>query len=174
MDVKDVIVNRVAKSSLVIFDLEEYYPSGDRYAFDIKDLLFEGMILRESDLRAFAKDHDWEEYQNKNIALFCSADAIIPTWAYMLITTKLSPFAKMTVLGSLAELDSILFQKMLSNINLSLYEDKKVVIKGCGKRKIPESAYIEITRLLTPIASSIMYGEPCSAVPIFKKPRVMK
>ena len=171
MEEKDIIVNHVANSPLVVFDLEEHYPIGYRVAFDIKKWLFEGMILKENDLREYVKSHDWRQYRGKNVALHCSVDAIIPTWAYMLITTKLSPYANMIIMGSIAELETTLFRKMLSQLDLELFRDKKMVIKGCGNREIPEPAYIEITRLLTPIASSIMYGEPCSTVPLYKRPK---
>lgn len=165
------IVNRVAQSSLVTLNLEDYYHHGERVGFDIKDLLYQGLILREKDFRAYVKDHDWSQYQDKNIALFCSEDAIVPTWAYMLLASKLEPYAHLVVLGNLNELENLLFKEAFSNINLEAYKDTKVVIKGCSKIKVPDYAYVELTRLLRPIAASIMYGEPCSTVPIYKKPK---
>ena len=129
------------------------------------------MILREKDFRDFVKNHDWEQYQGKNIALTCSVDAIVPTWAYMLLTTKLAPFANMVVFGSLQELELALYKEALSNIEIEEYKDKKIVVKGCGDLPVPDSAYVEITRLLQPVVTTLMFGEPCSTVPLYKKPR---
>lgn len=171
MVVENKIVNRVAKSSLVTFDLEEYYDTGERVLIDIKDYLYQGLILREKEFRSFVKEHDWTQYKDKNIAINCSSEAIIPVWAYMLVTTKLTPYAKNVVLGTLDDLEKSLFHKALSRVNPEEFEGAKIVIKGCGNFPVPDSAYVEITRLLAPYASSIMYGEPCSTVPIYKKPR---
>jgi len=168
---KDVIVNRVANSPLVTFDLEAYYHPGERILLDIKELLFQGLILKEKDFRQYIKETDWSIYKDKNVAIWCSADAIIPTWAYMLLTTRISPYAHLVVFGTLEDLEKTLYQEAINRIDLEKYRDKKVVIKGCGKYKVPEAAYVEVTRLLTPVASSIMYGEPCSTVPLYKKPR---
>ncbi len=165
------IVNRVARSPLITFDLEDIYSPGERVLFDIKAHLYQGMILKEKDFRAFVKEHDWSQYQGKNVALTCSVDAIIPTWAYMLLCVNLEPYAHHLVLGDLQDLEKALYQKALNAIDPEDFRDKKVVIKGCGKLPVPESAYIEITRLLRPVAKSIMYGEPCSTVPLYKKPR---
>ncbi len=163
------IINRVARSPLVTFDLEKYFHQGERVVFDIKDLLYEEMILKEKDFRNKVKEFDWSWFEGKNVALTCSVDAIVPTWAYMLLTIQLRPYAHMIILGSLNELESTLFREALSIIDLNKFQDKKVVIKGCGNFPVPDSAYVEITRLLTPVTSSIMYGEPCSTVPLFKK-----
>lgn len=171
MVVENKIVNRVAKSSLVTFDLEEYYDTGKRVLIDIKDYLYQGLILREKEFRSFVKEHDWTQYKDGNIAINCSSEAIIPVWAYMLVTTKLTPYAKNIVLGTLDDLEKSLFQQALSRVNPEEFEGAKIVIKGCGNFPVPDSAYVEITRLLAPYASSIMYGEPCSTVPIYKKPR---
>lgn len=171
MVVENKIVNRVAKSSLVTFDLEEYYDTGERVLIDIKDYLYQGLILREKEFRSFVKEHDWTQYKDRNIAINCSSEAIIPVWAYMLVTTKLTPYAKNIVLGTLDDLEKSLFQQALSRVNPEEFEGAKIVIKGCGNFPVPDSAYVEITRLLAPYASSIMYGEPCSTVPIYKKPR---
>lgn len=166
---EEPIVNRVANSPLITLNLEDYYHSGERVLFDIKDNLFQEMILREKDFRAFVKDHDWSQYQDKNVALTCSVDAIVPTWAYMLLASKMEPYANQVVFGSLEVLEDILFKDAVSQIDISAFEDKKVVIKGCSKVQVPVSAYVELTRLLRPYAASIMYGEPCSTVPIYKK-----
>lgn len=171
MKAEESIINRVANSPLITFDLEDYYLPGERVLFDIRDFLYQEMILKEKEFREKMKELDWEQFQGKNIAITCSADAIIPTWAYMLITTKLSPYAHMIVFGDLADLEMALFRKTLGSLDLEQYRDKKVVVKGCGKYPVPESAYVEITRLLTPVVSSIMYGEPCSTVPLYKKTR---
>lgn len=167
----DEIVNRVANSSLITFNLEDYYHQGERVLFDIKDALFQGMILREKDFRAFVKEQNWEDFTGKNVAITCSVDAIVPTWAYMVLAVKLEPFANKVVFGDLAALENALFQEVLAQIDLKQFEDKPVIVKGCSKVEVPTFAYLEITRLLRPIAKSIMYGEPCSNVPIYKKPR---
>ena len=171
MSEKDVIVNRVANSPLVTFDLEEFYHSGERVPPDIADQRYEGLILREKDFRAWVKETDWSVYKGKNVAVWCSVDAIIPTWAYMLLTTRISPFAHTVVFGTLEDLEKAIYQNALTSVDIEKFRDKKVVVKGCGKYQVPESAYVEITRLLTPVASSIMYGEACSTVPLYKKPR---
>jgi hypothetical protein len=168
---KDVIVNRVAKSPLVTFDLEEFHHPGKRVMLDISELLYQGLILKEKDFRNHVKNTDWSEYKDQNVAIWCSADAIIPTWAYMLLATRLAPYAHMVVFGILEDLETALYQKALSSINIEKYRDKKVVVKGCGRYDVPESAYVELTRLLTPVVSSIMYGEACSSVPLYKKPK---
>jgi Protein of unknown function (DUF2480) len=165
------IVNRVSQSSLITLDLEELYQSGERLAWDIGPYLFQGFMLREKDFRAFISAHNWQEYAGKNIALYCSTDAIVPTWAYMLLTLAMQPFANHIIFGSLAELEDALYVKALSEINLDRYRNARVVIKGCSKVAVPVAAYVEATRLLRPIAASIMFGEPCSTVPLFKKPK---
>jgi len=165
------IINRVAKSPLVTFNLEEYYPQGERVVYDIKDNLFQEMILKEKDFRAFVKEHNWSQYEGKHVALTCSVDAIVPTWAYMLLVTKMEQHAKMVVFGSLEVLEAILFKEALAGVNLEDFRDAKVVVKGCGDLPVPVFAYTEITRLLRPYASTIMFGEPCSTVPLYKKPR---
>lgn len=165
------IVNKVAKSSLITIDLEELYDSGDRILYDLKNNLYEESILKERDFRAFLKDHDWSEYADKNVAIYCSADAIVPIWAYMLLAVKMEPFAKTIVYGDLNQLNEFLWNKALIKIAPTDYVDKKVVIKGCSKIKVPTSVYVEVTRLLRPVAASIMYGEPCSTVPLYKAPR---
>lgn len=165
------IINRVAKSPLVTFNLEEYYPQGERVVYDIKDNLFQEMILREKDFRAFVKEHDWSQYEGKYVALTCSVDAIVPTWAYMLLVTKLEPYVKMVVFGSLETLEATLFKEALSRVDLQEFQDAKVVVKGCGDLPVPVFAYTEITRLLRPYAATIMFGEPCSTVPLYKKPK---
>ncbi|GJM28523.1 MAG: hypothetical protein DHS20C17_11580 [Cyclobacteriaceae bacterium] len=168
---QEPIVNRVAQSTLITLDLEKMFDTGPRTVLDIKDQLFQGMILKEKDFRDFLKKQDWSVYQGHNVAILCSVDAIVPTWAYMLLAIHLAPYVNHLVFGDLKELDRSLFQKALSNMDLEEYQDAKVVIKGCGKLPIPESAFVEVVRLLQGVAGSIMYGEPCSTVPLYKKPR---
>ena len=165
------IRNKVAESALITFDLEKYYDQGERVVFDIKDQLFQEMVLREKDFRAFVKTNDWSVFKGKNVAIICSADAIVPTWAYMLLATALGTSAKNFVFGDLDCLENYLFQKALSKIDLAEFEDQKVIIKGCGNLPVPEFAYVEISKLFLPVVSSLMYGEACSAVPLFKRPK---
>ena len=162
-------VNKVSESGLVTVDLENYYPTGESAVFDLKDHLFMGLILKEKDFREALKNTDWTIYQNKNVAVTCSADAIIPVWAYMLVASYLQPVASEIVMGDEKELHRVLFLKNLSAIDPTAYTDKRVVVKGCGETPIADFVYLEITKLLRPVAKSIMYGEPCSTVPIFKK-----
>ena len=169
MQIQENIVNKVAESGLVSLDLADLYPSGERFLYDIKDNLFHGLMLREKDLREFVKDHDWTTYTGKHIAIICSADAIVPTWAYMLLATKLSPFASSVVFGDLETLETVLFNQQLNALDVEKYRDQRIVIKGCGDIDIPISAYVQITGKLTGIVKSIMYGEPCSTVPIYKR-----
>ena len=163
------IVNKVSQSGLITIDLEEFYPSGERVLFDIKNLLFQGLILREKDFREFIKNEDWNKYKDKYVALICSADAIVPTWAYMLLATQLEPVSKRVIFGDLETLETILYNEILSKLNINEYKDARIVIKGCGNLPVPKSAYVQITSLLRPVAKSIMYGEPCSTVPLYKQ-----
>ena len=165
------IINRIANSKLMTFDLEEIYPKGERISFDISQWLVEGIVLREKEFREKAKQYDWSQYENKYVALFCSTDAIVPGWAYLLISLHLSPFAKKVTVGNLEELESILFTELLQNIDFSEYENKPVIIKGCAHKPIPQNAYVLLAQKLQPIAKSIMYGEACSSVPLYKKAR---
>lgn len=166
----DEIINKVAESGLITIDLEKYLPiKEETTVFDLKDFLFMGMILKEKDFREALKQHNWEQYRNKNVAIGCSADAIIPVWAYMLVTTYLQPVAKQTTVGSEQELNKSIFIRNISSINTTEFADKRIVLKGCGETPIDDFAYAEATRILLPVAKSIMYGEPCSTVPVYKK-----
>lgn len=167
----DEIVNKVAGSGLVTIDLEEFYPKGERVVLDIKDQLFQGLLLREKDFREFIKQEDWSKYNGMYVAVTCSADAIIPTWAYMLLASALEPFAKKVVFGSAETLETVLYDELLRSLDVQQYKDARVVIKGCGNLPVPRAAYVELTRLLRPHVKSIMYGEPCSTVPIYKQPK---
>ena len=163
------IVNRVAQSKLVVFDLEELYSSGERVLLDIKEWLFEGLILREKDFRKTASEQDWSAYKGKYVALSCSTDAIIPGWAYMLLTSQLQPYAEKVVVGSLDQLESAIYQDILTKHDFSILEDKPVIIKGCSNKPVPQNAYIMAIEKIQAVAKSVMYGEACSAVPIFKR-----
>lgn len=163
------IVNRVARSKLITFDLEDYYPQGKRVYFDISDWLYESIILREKEFRAHADTHDWSQYQDAYVALHCSTDAIIPGWAYMLLTTRLQPFSKKTVQGKLEQLETSLYQSVLERLDISEFQDKSVIIKGCSNKPVPPNAYLLITERLRPIVKSLMYGEACSSVPLYKR-----
>lgn len=165
------ITNRVANSGLITLDLGEMYPAGDRVLLDIKDQLFQGLILREKDFREFITTHDWSQYNNKFVAITCTADAIIPDWSWMLLASALQPFAKKIVFGDLEKLETVLFTEVLSAFDSEQYRDARVVIKGCGDKPVPKTAYIELTRVLQPVVKSIMYGEPCSTVPVYKRPK---
>ena len=166
----DAVVNKVAESGLVSIDLETYYPRGETVIFDLKDHLFMGLILKEKDFREALKNRDWEKYRDKYVAVTCSADAIIPVWAYMLVVAYLQPVAKDVVLGDEKELHRTLFLRNIGQIKTEDFVDKRIVIKGCGELPVGEFAYAEITKLLRPVVKSIMYGEPCSTVPVYKKP----
>ncbi len=168
------IVNRVANSPLVTIDLEDYYHQGERVEYDIAQNLFQGLILREKDFRDFVKEHDWTQYQGKNVNIVSTADAIIPTWAFMLLVTKLEEHANMVVDGSAELLEFAIFKKAFENIDLEELKDRPIVVKGCGDLEISNAIYAEITRMLKPVVKSIMYGEPCSTVPVYKKPRAPK
>jgi hypothetical protein len=164
----DEIINKVVNSVLKVFDLEEYYPSGIRTEIDIAQWLEEGILLKEKDFRETLKNHDWSQYQNHFVAIHCSTEAILPAWATILVTVHLQPFAKKIYLGKKSKIDTYLYQEILSQIDYSIYLDKPVILKGCSKKPVPESAYIAAIQFLQPFAKSIMFGEACSAVPLFK------
>jgi hypothetical protein len=163
------IVNKVAESGIVTIDLEQFYPKEEIAVFDLKEHLFMGLILKEKDFRTALQSLDWNQYSNKNVAVTCSVDAIIPVWAYMLVASYLQPFAKHIVFGDDKMLVQMILLKNIGTISPEEYIDKRVVIKGCGEVSIPDAAYMEITAILRPYVKSIMYGEPCSTVPIYKK-----
>lgn len=163
------IINKVANSVLEVFDLEDYYPTGIRTQIDIAQWLHEGFLLKEKDFRETLKNHNWPQYQNHLVAINCSTDAIIPAWASILVTLHVAPFAKKVVTGNFTDLDSVIYREVLSGLDYSVYRDKPVILKGCSKKPVPESAYIMAVQKLQTVAKSIMYGEACSAVPLFKK-----
>lgn len=163
------IVNRVSSSKLIVVDLEDYYPVGKRTILDIKDWLFEELVLREKDFREQVNAHDWSKYKDDFVAMTCTSDAIVPAWAFMLLTMHLQPFAKKIVIGSLEQLETILYQDIIQNLDVSEFEDKPLIIKGCAHKPVPANAYILLSEKLRPIAKSIMYGEACSSVPLYKR-----
>jgi len=165
------VVNKVAQSGLVTIDLEELYPVGDRVEFDLKDYLWQGLAIKEKDFRSALKELDWSIFKDKYVALFCSVDSIIPVWAFMLVANYLEPYCSDIIYGDKELMETVLFKRQLSTLNIEEYSDQRVVIKGCSKLPVPVSAYVELTKLLKPVAKSIMYGEPCSTVPIYKKAR---
>jgi hypothetical protein len=165
----DEIINRVANSKLITVDLEDYYPNGERVIFDLKDWLFEEIVLKEKEFRAHVEQHNWSQYQDKYVAITCSSDAIVPAWAFMLVSISLHPFTKYNIIGNLEDLESALYQNIIESLNVSEYLDKPVIIKGCSKKPVPQKAYSMIISKLKPVAKSIMFGEACSNVPLFKR-----
>ena len=165
----DEIINKVANSSLQVFDLEDYYVPGIRTQIDISQWLFEGFLLKEKDFREALKNYDWSQYQGHFVAIYCSTDAIIPAWASILVTICVSPYAEKVVLGTIFDLETSLYQDILSKIDYKKFQDKPIILKGCSKKAVPESAYIFAIQHLLPFAKSIMYGEACSAVTLYKR-----
>ena len=164
-----MIENKVEKSGLITLDLVDFIPEGNQYVIDLKDFMYEGLILREKDFREQLKEKDWSEYQDGFVAVTNSSEGITPLWAYMLISSALEPFASIVIRGNKAHLKGALLRRSIESIDSSEYQDKRVIIKGCGKETIPESAYITITQKLQPVVKSLMFGEACSTVPVYKK-----
>ena len=165
----EAIVNKVANSGLITIDLKKYLPGEDISTFDLKDHLFMGLILKEKDFREALKNLDWSAYKDKYVAVICSADAIIPAWAYMLVVTHLNGVAKDSYIGTTGEMQKHLFIKNIAAINIEEFREQRIVVKGCGDVDIESFAYAEITKVLLPVVKSIMYGEPCSTVPVYKR-----
>ncbi|MBL4623786.1 MAG: DUF2480 family protein [Flavobacteriales bacterium] len=163
------IVNKVANSALINLDLSEIYPKAERVQLDIKEQLWEGIALKEKNFREFVSSTDWSQYESKCVAIHCSADAIIPSWAYMLLTVALEPHACHIAFGSLEELEKVICIYTIEHINLSVFEAQRVIIKGCADIPNPEFALVELTKKLTPVVKSLMFGEACSTVPLYKK-----
>lgn len=163
------IVNKVAKSGLVTLDLGELAPKGERANFDIADHLWQGLVLKEKDFREFVKESDWSQYGNQLVAVYCSADAIIPDWAFMLVVSALRPHAQRVVVGASETMETLLFTEAIRALNPEEYLDARIVVKGCGDIKIPPAAFAEVVNHLQPHVRSIMYGEPCSTVPVYKR-----
>jgi hypothetical protein len=169
MTQSDEIRNRVGESGLITFNLEDLFQTGNRKVFDLKDFLYEGLILREKDYREALKDHDWSSYQDCFVSINCSADAIVPQWAFMLASTYLQLVTKRIVMGTAETLETVLYQEALASLDIEQFRDERVIVKGCSKYPVPTSAYVELVSKLRPIAKSVMYGEACSAVPLFKR-----
>lgn len=169
MEIQENIINKVAQSGLVTLDPAEFYPQGERVIYDIAPNLFQGLILREKDFREFVKNHDWTQYTGKNVGIICSADAIVPAWAYMLLANRIAPYATDVVFGDADVLETVLFSKAIDKLDVEQYRDQRMVIKGCGDVPVPVSAYVALTEKLTPVVKSLMFGEPCSTVPLYKR-----
>ncbi len=167
---EEEIQNKVEESGLINIDLEDYYTKGERVLIDLKEYLFQELILKEKDFRQAVNDHDWSSYQDKLVAVHCSADVIVPSWAYMLIAVNLESYAKKVIFGNLDTLETTLFHQNLQSLDMDKYKDERVIIKGCGNVPIHDSAYVEISMLLKPIVKSMMFGEACSTVPLYKRP----
>lgn len=162
------IINKVANSALEVFDLEDYYPKGIRAQIDISQWLLEGFLLKEKDFREHLKNHDWTQYQDQYVAINCSTDAIVPAWASILVAIQVAPYAKKIVDGTIEDLEASLYEELLTKIDYSVYANKAIIIKGCSKKPVPMRAYVIVAHNLQPFARSIMYGEACSAVPLYK------
>lgn len=162
------IINKVANSALEVFDLEDYYPSGIRTQIDIAQWLEEGFLLKEKNFREAIKSHEWSNYHNHFVAIYCSTDAVLPAWATILVTVHLQPFAQKIILGKKEEIDTFLYHEILNQIDYSIYKDKPVILKGCSKKPVPETAYVLAVQKLQTVAKSVMFGEACSAVPLYK------
>lgn len=162
------IINRVAKSPIVTFNLENLYQDGPRSVIDISQWLHEGFILREKEFRTALKQEDWSRYKDTYVCLQCSTEAIIPSWAYMLVSTYLNPIAKKVIVGTEAELNQILYTEAIIKIDAEVYRNKPLIVKGCSEKPVPETAYLQLIQKLQPVVKSLMFGEACSAVPLFK------
>src|SRR5471030_2231164 len=169
MEIQENIINKVALSGLTTLDPADLYPQGERVIYDIAENLFQGLILREKDFREFVKGHDWTQYEGKNVGIICSADAIVPAWAYMLLANRMAPYAREVVFGDENVLETVLFAKAIEKLDAEQYRDQRMVIKGCGDVPVPVSAYVALTEKLTPVVKSLMFGEPCSTVPLYKR-----
>ncbi len=163
------IVNRVANSKLKVIDLEDYYPEGKRFQLDITNWLYEGFVLREKEFRAHVEAHDWTQYEDAYVAMYCSSDAIVPDWAYMLISLKLQDIAKLSIIGSLEDLELVIFTNIITNLKGEDYKNLPVIIKGCAHKPVPSNALVLLSQKLKPYAKSIMFGEACSSVPLYKR-----
>ena len=170
MEVTKPIVNKVAQKALITLDLEDYFPKPEELvSIDLKDFLFKGLILREADFREAVKKTDWSSYKDRYVVIFCSADAVIPMWAYMILSAELSPFARDVAFSSPEHACEIFLYRNLAKLNMEDYKNQRVVVKGCGNRQVPEAAYVQIAQQLSSTARVIMFGEACSTVPVFKK-----
>lgn len=165
------IINKVASSGIITLDLEELYPAGERVVFDLKPQLWQEIALKEDDLRAFVKDHDWSQYADKLVSVHCSADAIVPAWAFMLVATHLQPHAAFVTQGDADQLERAIFTRFVQQLDAEPYRNARVVVKGCSKLPVPLNAYVELSGKLLPVVKILMFGEPCSTVPLYKAPK---
>jgi len=165
------IINKIASSGILTLDLEEMYPQGERVVFDLGPLLWQGIALKEDDLRTFCKTHDWSQYTDKFVAVHCSADAIVPTWAFMLVATHLQPFAAFVTQGNAEHLERTVFTRFVLQLDVEPYRAMRVMLKGCSKLPVPLNAYVELSAKLLPVVKGLMFGEPCGAVPLYKAPK---
>jgi len=164
------IINRVAQSGLITLDLEEYFPKPEEIvAIDLKEFLFKELILREAEFRETVKNTDWKKYQDKYVVLYCSANAIVPMWAYMILSAQLSAYAKDVACSSVEHASEVFLFRNLAKLNMEEFKNQRVIVKGCGDRQIPEAAFVQIAEQLSKVVLSLMYGEACSSVPVFKK-----
>lgn len=168
----DEIINKVEKSGLITLDLEDFYPKETRMLFDLKDYLYEGLVLREKEFRENLSKLDWKMYENAYVAVTCTSDAIVPSWSYLLIANYLTGVAKLISFGTLEDLEKDIFTEIIDKMDVDSYKDKKIIIKGCSRKPVPQNAYLQLIQKLKPIASSLMFGEACSTVPIFKKKKL--
>lgn len=168
----DEIINKVEKSGLITLDLEDFYPKEPRMLFDLKDYLYEGLVLREKEFRENLSKLDWKMYENAYVAVTCTSDAIVPSWSYLLIANSLTGVAKLISFGTLEDLERDIFTEIIDKMEVDSYKDKKIIIKGCSRKPVPQNAYLQLIQKLKPIASSLMFGEACSTVPIFKKKKL--
>jgi len=167
--VEQKIENKVANSSLVSVDLKDYYAQGKRVSYDLKQNLFQDIVLKEKEYRGHIKGYDWSQFKDCYVAIHCSVDAIIPSWAYLLLTLAIQPFAKKVVHGSISDLEVLIFEEIIDGIDFSVFQDQRVIIKGCSDVYIPNQAYVKFVSKLQPLAKSIMFGEACSTVPLYKQ-----
>ncbi|HQG39116.1 MAG TPA: DUF2480 family protein [Chitinophagales bacterium] len=163
------LINKVAQSGIITLDLEVFFPTEEILPLDIKDFLFRGLLLKELEFRANLKNVDWTAFQDKSVAVFCSSDAILPQWAYMLIVVYLQQVTKEIYFGTIAEVEQKLLLQNIQNMNVAQYQEERLIIKGCGTKALGGEAYLEITKKLKPVVKSLMFGEPCSTVPVYKK-----
>lgn len=168
----DEIINKVEKSGLISLDLEDFYPKEPRMLFDLKDYLYEGLVLREKEFRENLSKLDWKMYENAYVAVTCTSDAIVPSWSYLLIANYLTGVAKLISFGTIEDLERDIFTEIIDKMDVDSYKDKKIIIKGCSRKPVPQNAYLQLIQKLKPIASSLMFGEACSTVPIFKKKKL--
>jgi hypothetical protein len=166
---EDIIVNKVAESGIITIDLEDFYPGEEIIGIDIKQWLFMDMLLKEKPFRQSLKETNWSSYQDKFVAVFCSSDAIIPRWAYMLLATYLTPVAADIYIGTPEEMAMKLIETKIDLLDPEQYQDKRIILKGCGKMDVNAAVYFAMTRRLLPYVQSIMYGEACSSVPVYKR-----